>query len=314
MTSGVQLSGKKPRHPAVRPNPSVKRSANGAAPSPEWRYAVHFRRSGLGAAPLAPAYFERSAASHNQFHTHRMNARLFLATCLAGLPGVVAVAWLALPILVAGRALPVPLWVAQLASVAQSAMLLALAAFVGTALAPRVNLASPVLFAIVEAKPIVASLRPQLVPGAIGGMLGAAILCFFTGLAPDALTDVQAQFSIPAVARLLYGGVTEEVLIRWGLMTSVVWLLWRIAQGGVGSPSAAVICASIGISAAAFGFGHLPAVSAMVGNVSPSLATYVVTSNAAFGLVAGWLYWRFGLESAILAHTLAHAIVLLVSL
>jgi Type II CAAX prenyl endopeptidase Rce1-like len=241
-----------------------------------------------------------------------MNIRLFLATWLAGLPGVVVIAWLVLPLLVADRPLPVPLWVAQLASAAQSAVLLALAAALGATLAPRVNLAAPVLSAFIEGKPMLEALRPQLVPGVIGGFVGAAIIWLFTSFAPDALAQVQAKYAMPALARLLYGGVTEEVLIRWGLMTLLVWLFWRIGQGGVGSPSALVIYAAIGISALVFGLGHLPAVAAMVGHVSPRVVVYVVVGNAVFGLVAGWLYWRFGLECAMLAHALAHAIVLLV--
>ena len=48
------------RHPVrmarpVRPNPSLKRSANGRPPGPVWRYAVHFRQPGPGVLPQAPA-------------------------------------------------------------------------------------------------------------------------------------------------------------------------------------------------------------------------------------------------------------------
>lgn len=239
-----------------------------------------------------------------------MNLKLFFFTWLVSLPGAFVVAWLVLPIVVAGRPLPVPLWVVQLASGAQSGALLAMAAFLGATLAPKVNLSAPVLSAIIEAKPIFEPLRPQLVPGAIGGIIGAAILWFFAAFAPDALSQVQAKFSMPAVARLLYGGISEEVLVRWGLMTLLVWFFWRAGQGGVGSPSGAAVYVSICISAVAFGIGHLPAVSAMVGSMTPGAAVYVVVANSAFGLVAGWLYWRFGLESAMLAHALAHAIAL----
>ena len=41
--------------PPARPNTSLKVSPNGVSPSPVWRYAVHFRQSGLGATPLVPA-------------------------------------------------------------------------------------------------------------------------------------------------------------------------------------------------------------------------------------------------------------------
>ena len=39
----------------LRPNPSLKRSANGRPPGPVWRYAVHFRQPGPGVLPSSPA-------------------------------------------------------------------------------------------------------------------------------------------------------------------------------------------------------------------------------------------------------------------
>ena len=42
-------------HRRLRSNPSLKLSPNGVSPSPVWRYAVHFRQSGLGATPSVPA-------------------------------------------------------------------------------------------------------------------------------------------------------------------------------------------------------------------------------------------------------------------
>ncbi len=57
-------SGARPMHgcfkrlPVARrawPNPSFKRSTNGRPPGPVWRYAVHFRQSGPGVLPSAPA-------------------------------------------------------------------------------------------------------------------------------------------------------------------------------------------------------------------------------------------------------------------
>jgi len=49
---------------------------------------------------------------------------------------------------------------------------------------------------------------------------------------------------------------------------------------------------------------------ALIGSITPALAAYVVIANAAFVLVAGWLYWRDGPESALLAHVSAHAVLL----
>ncbi len=41
--------------PQLRPNPSLKRSANGRPPGPAGRYGVHFLPSGPGVLPSAPA-------------------------------------------------------------------------------------------------------------------------------------------------------------------------------------------------------------------------------------------------------------------
>ncbi|CAD5373995.1 hypothetical protein RA210_U400010 [Rubrivivax sp. A210] len=40
---------------AARPNPSLKRSANGRPPGPGWWYAIHFHQPGPGGLPSAPA-------------------------------------------------------------------------------------------------------------------------------------------------------------------------------------------------------------------------------------------------------------------
>ena len=39
----------------LRPNPSLKRSANGRPPGPGWWYAVHSHQPGPGGLPLSPA-------------------------------------------------------------------------------------------------------------------------------------------------------------------------------------------------------------------------------------------------------------------
>ena len=60
------------------------------------------------------------------------------------------------------------------------------------------------------------------------------------------------------------------------------------------------------LSALVFGLAHLPVVATAVGPLPASAAAYVTLANAAFGLVAGYLFWRHGLEAAIIAHVAAH--------
>ncbi|MCU7370480.1 CPBP family intramembrane metalloprotease [Paucibacter sp. O1-1] len=237
-----------------------------------------------------------------------MKTRFFLLAMLAGLPGVLLIAWLVLPQMLQGQAVPVPIWVLQLAAGAQSTVLLALAVWVGMRLADKVGLQAPLLTAMAQRQSPWPSLRRLCWPGLIGGLLGGVWLVLLARFAPAELLQVQQAIQVPLIAKMLYGGITEELLIRWGLMTLATWAIWRSVGRRRSAPSAAHLYAAIAVSALMFGLGHLPALIATLGAVTPSTALFVVFGNTVFGLVAGWLFWRCGLEAAMLAHAIAHLV------
>jgi membrane protease YdiL (CAAX protease family) len=234
--------------------------------------------------------------------------RLGLALWLAGMLGVVVVTTTVLPRLLAEVELPAPLWVLSLASLAQSATLLALAVWAGVALAPAVGLRAPAFEAAVSGRPISPALRPQLFPGVTAGLFGGVLLFTALRLAPAALTAVQEQFKLNLAARVLYGGVTEELLLRWGIMTALAWLSWRLLQRRQGAVHAGYVWLANLVSALLFAAGHLPAAAAMIDVLDANIVAFVIGWNAAFGLLFGYLFCRYGLESAMLAHALSHVV------
>lgn len=237
--------------------------------------------------------------------------RLLLSTLLwlCGMAGVVVITITVLSQVSGAVSLPAPLWLVTLASIAQSALLVALAVWLGVVLAPKVGLRAPAFEAAVTARSITSALLPQLLPGLVGGLLGGAGLFAIGGYAsPVALAEVEQQFTVPILARVLYGGVTEELLLRWGLMTVLVWLAWRFLQRRSGTPRTAYIWLAIVVSALLFGAGHLPAVAMQVGELTGYVVLFVVGANTAFGVLFGYLYWRYGLEAAMIAHATAHVV------
>lgn len=122
---------------------------------------------------------------------------------------------------------------------------------------------------------------------------------------------VQAQSAPPWPALaigMLYGGLAEEVMMRWGVMSLVAWALWRLGQRSSAvstRPSQRVMWAAIGVSAVVFALAHLPAV-AQSAPLSPALVARTLALNALGGAVYGWLFWRRGLECAMLAHASTH--------
>jgi membrane protease YdiL (CAAX protease family) len=234
--------------------------------------------------------------------------RLGLALWLAGMLGVVVVTTTVLPRLLAEVELPAPVWVLSMASLAQSATLLGLAVWAGVALAPAVGLRAPAFEAAVSGRPIAPALRPQLLSGVTAGLFGGAVLFTAGRLAPAAITAAQKQFDLNLAARVLYGGVTEEVLLRWGIMTALVWLSWRLLQRRQGAVHAGYVWLAILASALLFAAGHLPAAAALIEVLDARVVAFVIGWNAAFGLLFGYLFWRYGLESAMLAHALSHLV------
>ena len=234
--------------------------------------------------------------------------RLGLLMWLAGMLGVVVITVTALPKLLREVALPAPLWLISLASLAQSALLVALAVWAGVALAAQVGLRAPAFEAAVRAHPIAPALRPQLAPGLTAGVLGGMLLFALARYAPGALSEIGERFNLPLVARVLYGGITEEILLRWGFMTVLVWLAWRLLQRRSGSPRTRHVWVAIVVSALLFGLGHLPAAAALVGKLTGDIVLFVVSVNTAFGVLFGYLFWRSGLETAMIAHGTAHVV------
>jgi len=244
---------------------------------------------------------------------NRISVRLFAVLWLVGLLGIISLWWMELPIS-PGAALSVPLWGLKLLSLIQPTVLLAIAVWVGVALAHRVGLSAPVAESVARGTSFKSAMRPQILPGLIGGLIGGVLLAVIqTGakfvLPSDFVVKAEALAGNTSFAtRILYGGVTEELLLRWGMMTLLVWLGWRIFSNGQGKPTTPYFVAAIALSALLFGLGHLPVVFVLGTSVTAAVVAYVIVANSVFGLIAGYLYWRKGLEAAMLAHMLVHGV------
>lgn len=108
------------------------------------------------------------------------------------------------------------------------------------------------------------------------------------------------------IVGVLYGGLAEEVMMRWGLMSLLVWMLTRVFARREATPPAAVFIAALLISAALFAAGHLPALMAFT-EPNTALVFRTLALNLLAGAVYGWLFWRRALEIAMAAHAATHA-------
>ena len=59
---------------------------------------------------------------------------------------------------------------------------------------------------------------------------------------------------------------------------------------------------AIVLVAVAFGLAHLPATAAVGLELNALVVSRAIVLNGLGGIVFGWLYWRRGLESAMVSH------------
>ncbi|MFN2226479.1 MAG: CPBP family intramembrane glutamic endopeptidase [Anaerolineae bacterium] len=243
---------------------------------------------------------------------------LFLSLVLASIPGLLV----AIPNLMerlvntAADRLPPdkplpPRAVVIGASMAQSLVLVAAAAAVGTALAPRVGLAAPVFEALVSGNNVWAAAQSQMLPALVLGVGGALaiVAAYYLFFRPRLDTQTvrsmeELRMALGPWARLLYGGVVEEVLFRWGVMTLLAWLGSLL----VGATTAGVMWAVILISGILFGIGHLPSYRLAGCRTTPLFLVLMIVLNLWATIICGWLFWQYGLLAAMMAHMLYHLV------
>lgn len=194
----------------------------------------------------------------------------------------------------------------RLLAVLQPTVLVALCAALGLWAAPKVGLDAPAVRAWSEGRSVLPALSSQILPAALGGVAVAAFLvAFWSVVRAQSFAAPVLAFELPLATKLLYGGIVEELLLRWGLMSLFVWVAWRAGGAARPVPAWAVLTGLVA-SSGLFAVGHLPVLYFLLPNPPEWFVALALVANFVPGLLFGWLYWRRGLEAAMMAHALAH--------
>ena len=222
-----------------------------------------------------------------------MTARFGILLTLCGLPGLFA-------LLAVMPAIP---GVPPLALLVQPAAILLALAFAGSWAAPRCG------FALLAPQPPGARLA-QAGSGLLLGLLIAAADHLARGAWQAAPSQppslVEGWTPASALVGLLYGGVVEEVMLRWGFMSLMVLALWRLLARRAPSPPGWSVLTGIVLAALAFAAAHLPALALAGTPLDAGILARTLLLNGVAGLLFGWLFARRDLLAAMLAHAAAH--------
>lgn len=194
-------------------------------------------------------------------------------------------------------------------AVIQTLIMVLVMSFAGAVLSSRTGLNDPVLVHLLNGKFNFYALLELLLPTFLFTFFGFFIFC---GLCYGVVESILDKHSLKIMEKLrakigldgcvLYGGVVEEVIGRWGLLNLVLFFSILFA----GQNNNFVICFAIILSGLLFGAGQIPLYIAAGCTSNRRLAYCVVLLSFCQSIIFGLLYWQYGIVSSMLGHMMFH--------
>lgn len=220
------------------------------------------------------------------------------------------------PLIQASPPIPIPLPLLVLIGVAQNLLLFGVFIGVGLLLGKKVGLGAPLVESWLYHEECPVKAADSFKAGApVGIAVGVILTIIILSVAPHmpGLPFVRAA-KAPIWKRVLacfYGGLDEEILTRLFLLTLFAWLGLRIFQKQKARLSPATFWIANFVVAILFGLGHLPAASRVM-QITPEVIVVALALNGVAAISFGYLYWKRGLESAMIAHFCADFVIYVV--
>jgi membrane protease YdiL (CAAX protease family) len=245
------------------------------------------------------------------------NWKIFFIVWIAAVIGVVAIIPYTLTLqsgTLENLNLQISLPLLLVIQIAQNAVMFGVLTALGLFFANRIGLGLPLVEAFLRGESVADRVRAilplSIAIGVIASLLiiGLESVIFQPALMRElgnSINPLNLQTAQPPAWQgflaSFYGGISEEVMLRLFVMSLFAWLGSFISKTAEGKPTSAVFWIANILAAVLFGIGHLPA-TAIIIPLTPLVITRAIVLNGLAGVAFGWLYWKRGLESAIVAH------------
>ncbi|MCQ6963288.1 CPBP family glutamic-type intramembrane protease [Methanolobus chelungpuianus] len=200
--------------------------------------------------------------------------------------------------------------------IAQGTAFLLLSLFTGIFLGKKVGLKATLLESLFEGRGLPegfnSSLKLSILLGLLVGTLIFATDRLVFSMFTEPLTVLLS--SPPIEQRILYSfyaGIVEEIILRFFLVTLLVWISWKIKKNPDGSPTTTGFWLSILLVSTIYGFGYFLSLTSVT-DYNAILPIAIIALGIISGSVFGWLYWKKGLEAAIIANLSASLMVFVI--
>lgn len=192
-----------------------------------------------------------------------------------------------------------------IAQIVQAGILFSLAIYFGLRMSKKLGLGLPIVEGLLNKENQKENIKLILWPSiGLGVLVAVLIIIFSVPFGSLSLDFLKAEIAVPVWKSFLisfYGGIAEEVLLRLFLMTFIIWITLKIRSTSEGKATNAGIWLAIIVSSVIFGLGHLSITSSLTA-ITPIVIIRAIVLNGIGGIIFGWLYWKKGLESAMISH------------
>ena len=203
------------------------------------------------------------------------------------------------------EAAPIPLPLVILISILQSTILFAILIFFWLKLSDKLGFKTPILEKIISKEKANVDIKSIIKTSIILGFWVGIIIVLLDFLFTTSGTTISIfQKSVPIWQGFLasfYGWISEEIVMRLFFMTTILWIASKLLKNNNIIKNKTIVWSAIIIAALVFWVWHLP-ITASLTTVTPLVIFRALLLNGIWWLVFGWLYWKKGLESAIIAH------------
>jgi len=181
----------------------------------------------------------------------------------------------------------------------ETLVLCAVAAYAGVRFASRAGLDAPWLRAAAERRggpPGFGSMAIEAAAiGSVTAIAVTAVALMLRASLPEVLWRPPPAGFWTRASSAFYGGIVEETIVRWGVLTALTALAQRAGLRKAFWPANVV-------AALLFGALHLPSIAFARIPLTGAVVAHVLLGNAIAGVVFGWMFRRRGLEGAMVAH------------
>ena len=153
------------------------------------------------------------------------------------------------------------------------------------------------------------ALRKSFLISSVGALIFSLDYWTFGAIYPEIqVADATGLTLTSWIASILGGGIIEELMMRFFLMSLFAFLIWKIFfRKEQAAPTKALIIANV-VAALLFAAGHIPANALIFGELTPLILFRCFLFNGGAGLIFGYLFRKYGIQYAMLSHMLFHVI------